>query len=93
MLSAKEKRALRSEGNKLKAEIWIGKEGISEGTLQAVENSFNTKALVKIKLQESCPLDKKAAADILARKCRAELVQIIGSAILLFREPADAEND
>ncbi len=89
MLSAKEKRALRSEGNKLKAEIWIGKEGITDGTLQAVENSFNTKALVKIKLQEHCPLDKKAAADILARKGQAELVQIIGNSILLFRELPD----
>jgi RNA-binding protein len=85
MLSSKEKRALRASGNQLKTEIWIGKEGISAGTLMALENSFNTKELVKIKLQESCPLDKRQAAEILARKGHAELVQLLGNTILLYR--------
>ena len=85
MLSGKEKRALRAQGNQLKTEIWIGKEGISEGTLKALDNSFNTKELVKIKLQENCPLTKEEAADILSRKAQAELVQVIGNTILLYR--------
>jgi RNA-binding protein len=85
MLSGKEKRALRAQGNQLKAEIWIGKEGIFEGTLKTLNNSFNTKELIKIKLQESCPLDKAEAADILCRKGNAELVQILGNTIILYR--------
>lgn len=85
MLSGKEKRALRAQGNLLKTELWIGREGISEGTLKALENSFNTKELVKIKLQENCPLSKEEVADILSRKGRAELVQVIGNTILLYR--------
>jgi len=85
MLSGKEKRALRAQGNQLRTEIWVGKEAISEGTLKALENSFNTKELVKIKLQENCPLEKQEVADILCRKSRAELVQILGNTILLYR--------
>lgn len=85
MLSGKEKRALRAQGNQLRTEIWVGKEGISDGTLKALENSFNTKELVKIKLQENCPLDKQEVADILCRKSRAELVQILGNTLLLYR--------
>ncbi len=85
MLGGKEKRALRAQGNQLRTEIWVGKEGISEGTLKALENSFNTKELVKIKLQENCPLDKQEVADILCRKSRSELVQILGNTILLYR--------
>lgn len=85
MLSGKEKRALRAQGNLLKTELWIGREGISEGTLKALENSFNTKELVKIKLQENCPLSKEEVADILSRKGQAELVQVIGNTILLYR--------
>lgn len=85
MLSGKEKRALRAQGNQLRTEIWVGKEGISEGTLKALENSFNTKELVKIKLQENCPLEKQEVADILCRKSRSELVQILGNTILLYR--------
>ncbi len=85
MLGGKEKRALRAQGNQLRTEIWVGKEGISEGTLKALENSFNTKELVKIKLQENCPLDKQEVADILCRKSRSELVQILGNTLLLYR--------
>ena len=91
MLTGKDKRALRAQGNRLKTELWIGKEGISDGTLKTLDNSFNTKELVKIKLQESCPLDKSEAADILARKSNAELVQIIGSTILLYRPLPDKD--
>jgi len=90
LLTGKEKRALRAQGNQLKAEVWIGKEGISEGTLHTIENSFNTKELVKIKLQENCPLEKKEAAAILERKTGATVVQILGNTILLF-QPAKEE--
>ncbi len=85
MLTGKEKRALRAQGNQLKPELWIGKEGISNGTIQTLENSFNTKELVKIKLQESCPLSRREAASILCQRTGAELVQILGNTILLFR--------
>lgn len=89
-LTGKEKRELRAQGNQLKTEVWIGKEGISEGTLYTIENSFRTKELVKIKLLENCPLDKKEAATILEHKTGAAVVQILGNTILLF-QPAGEE--
>lgn len=85
MLTGKEKRQLRAAGNRLKAEIWIGKEGISEGSLNALINAFNTKELVKIKLQENCPLDKQGAAKLLAEGVSGEVVQIVGNTILIYR--------
>ncbi len=91
MLKGKEKRRLRALGNGLKAELWVGKDGISDGTLQSLENSFNTKELVKIKLQESSPLTAREVADILSRKSASEIVQIIGSTLLLYRELPEPE--
>ncbi|NOX38395.1 MAG: ribosome assembly RNA-binding protein YhbY [Calditrichaeota bacterium] len=85
MLTGKQKRALRARGNRLKPELWIGKEGISDGTIQTLENSFNTKELVKVKLQENCPLSRHQVAEILCQRTGAELVQILGNTILLFR--------
>ena len=38
MLTGKEKRALRAEGNLLKAEVWIGKEGVTSGSITNIEN-------------------------------------------------------
>ncbi len=84
-LTGKEKRALRAQGNRLKAEVWIGKDGISEGTLHTIENSFHTKELVKIKLQENCPLEKREVASILERKTDSTTVQILGNTILLYK--------
>ncbi len=85
MLTGKQKRALRARGNRLRCELWIGKDGISDGTLASLNNSFNTKELVKVKLQESCPLEKREAADILTRKAHAQLIQILGNTVLLYR--------
>ncbi|RMI20097.1 MAG: ribosome assembly RNA-binding protein YhbY [Calditrichaeota bacterium] len=85
MLTGKQKRALRAEGNLIKPELWVGKEGIGEGVIQSLNNSFNTKELVKIKLQESCPLTREEVARILSQRTGAEVVQIIGNTILLYR--------
>ena len=85
MLTGKEKRALRAEGNLLKPEVWIGKEGVTSGSITNIENTFNTKELVKIKIQESCPLDKKEVAKIIRKKTDAELVQIIGRTLLFYK--------
>ena len=91
MLTGKEKRALRAEGSLLKPEVWIGKEGVTEGSITNIENTFNTKELVKIKIQDSCPSDKKEVAEIIHKKTDAELVQIIGRT-LLFYKPFPQEN-
>lgn len=85
MLTSKDRSRLRAQGHHLRPELWVGKEGISEGTLTTLGNSFNTKELVKIKLQESCPLDRKEAAALLADGIGADVVHILGNTILLYR--------
>ncbi|HQU71824.1 MAG: YhbY family RNA-binding protein [Calditrichaeota bacterium] len=86
MLTSKERSVLRSQGNRLKAELWIGKEGISEGSITSLTNSFNTKELVKVKLQESCVEGVRDVAEKLAEAVGGDVVQVIGNTILLYRE-------
>jgi RNA-binding protein len=85
VLTGKEKRALRAEGSLLKPEVWIGKEGVTSGSITNIENTFNTKELVKIKLQDSCPSDKKEVVEIICKKTDAELVQILGRTLLFYK--------
>jgi RNA-binding protein len=85
ILTNKEKRDLRSLGSQLKPEVWIGKGGISEGTLTAIENSFLTKDLVKIKILDNSPLNVQEVSDILLKKTVSEWVYVIGNTILLYR--------
>ena len=41
--------------------------------------------LIKVKLLESCMLDKHEASDLLAGACDAEVAQILGKTFLLYR--------
>ena len=72
-------------GNRLKPEVWIGKEGVSEGTAQTLLNSFHTKELVKVKILENCEADKKTVGQQLEELTDADVVQIIGNTILLYK--------
>lgn len=84
-LTAKQKKILRAEGKLLKPEAWIGKSGISGGVLQTLENSFKTKELVKLKLLANCDIDKQHAAKVVSSELKAEVVQIVGRTVLLYR--------
>ena len=84
-LTGKQKRAFRGQGNRLKPEVWIGKEAVTEGTIQTLLNSFHTKELVKVKILENCELDKSIVAEQLQEQAEAEIVQIIGKTILLYK--------
>jgi len=87
-LSGKQKRFLRSLGNQLKANVFIGRDGISDGVLTSVEQAQAAKELVKIKLLEGFSGDRHNAAEELAVKTNAELVQVLGKTILLYRRHA-----
>lgn len=85
VLTAKDKRALRAAGTYLKPEVWIGKQGISIGIIHSRENSFRTKELVKIKILDNCAQDRREIAEFLSLKMKAEIVQILGNVILLYK--------
>jgi RNA-binding protein len=84
-LTGREKRNFRAQGNRLKPEVWIGKEGVSQGTAQALLNSFRTKELVKVKILENCEVDKNILAKQLEENTGAKTIQIIGNTLLMYK--------
>lgn len=84
-LTGKQLRYLRSLGQRLKASIQIGKNGFSENTARSIENGFNTKELLKIKVQDGCMEDLEELASQVAERTDAALVQIIGKNFLLYK--------
>lgn len=83
-LTGKQKRFLRGLGNQLKATIFIGRDGITTGVLASIELALAANELVKIKLLEGFAGDRHTAAEELAAKTNAELVQVLGKTILLY---------
>ena len=88
MLTGKQKRHLRALGHKLKALIQIGKKEIEEALITETSAALAHHELIKVKLLESCLLDKHEASSILAEACGAEVAQILGKTFLLYR-PAE----
>ncbi len=84
-LTGADKRALRALGNGLKATIYIGKQGISAELLQAIETAHDHAELLKLKVLDTCPLDRHEAAAALDRESGSAVVQVLGRTILLFR--------
>lgn len=85
MLSGKQKRHLRALGHSLKPLIQIGKKEIEPALLAEANIALDHHELIKVKLLESCMLDKNEAAEIMAGECKADVAQILGRTILLYR--------
>jgi RNA-binding protein len=85
MLNGKQKRHLRALGHKLKPLIQIGKKEIEESLIAEANVSLDHHELIKLKLLESCLLDKHEASAALAEACQAEVAQILGKTFLLYR--------
>lgn len=91
-LRGKQVRYLRGLGNRLRAVVTVGKSGLSDATVASVEAALEDHELVKVKLLESVDEDRKVLGPALAERTGAELVQILGRTILLYRaRPEDAE--
>lgn len=88
MLTGKQKRHLRALGHSLKPLIQIGKKEIEDGLIAETSAALDFHELVKVKLLESCLLDKHEASEMLAGACSAEVAQILGRTFLLYR-PAE----
>jgi len=85
MLTGKQKRHLRALGHKLNALIQIGKKEIEEALITETNAALDHHELIKVKLLESCMLDKHEASEMLAGACGAEVAQILGKTFLLYR--------
>ncbi len=84
-LSGKQRRYLRGLANQIPATVYAGKEGITESVTRSREEAYNTRELVKVRLEKAFPLERGAAAEELASRTGSHLVQVLGRTVLLYR--------
>jgi RNA-binding protein len=71
--------------------LQIGKDGASDASVDAVRDAFNSRELLKVRILDSSPDDAAAAGRTIASGIEdAELVQVIGRTVVLFRADPDA---
>ena len=85
MLTSKQRAYLRSLAVNLDTIFQIGKGGISEELCAQLLNALNVRELIKIRTLETSPLSPREAGEIIAEKIGAQLVQVIGTKIVLYR--------
>ena len=86
MLTGKQKRFLRGLGHSLKPVILVGKAEITEALALETDAALTSHELIKVKILESCLLDRDEVATALAEACQAEVAQVLGRTLLLYRK-------
>ena len=86
MLTGKQKRFLRSLGHALKPLVTIGKGEITESLVKETAETLLSHELIKVKILESCMLEWGDAAAQHAEACNAEVAQILGRTLLLYKK-------
>jgi len=89
MLSGKQKRFLRAEAHHLKPIFQVGKSGVTENMVEQLKDALEKRELIKVNILQNCLEDKHTVADKLSSGTGAELVQIIGNNVVLYKESAE----
>ncbi|MBQ3497641.1 MAG: YhbY family RNA-binding protein [Clostridia bacterium] len=85
-MTGKERAAFRSQANTLEPLFQIGKGGMSDAIIRQTDDALRARELIKVKvLLESTPITPRQAADELAAATGAEVIQVIGGVIVLWR--------
>ncbi len=85
MTSGPLRRKLRAAGHHLSAVVQVGKEGVSEPVLRQLSRALLDHELVKVKIGGESPEDRFEAAGRLADGAGAQVAQILGRTLLLYR--------
>lgn len=86
-MTGKERATFRAQANHLEPLFQVGKGGMSEALIKQTDDALRARELIKVKvLLESSPITPRETADELAKATGAEVIQVIGGVIVLYRE-------
>ena len=86
MITTKQRAYLRGLGNALEVVMQIGKDGLNDNVITSIQQLLQARELVKIKVLKNCELSQKEVAENLSSMLGAEIVQVIGTIIILYKK-------
>lgn len=86
LLTGKQKRFLRSKAHHLQAIFQVGKDGVTSNMITQLNDVLEKRELIKLRVLQNCLEHKTVVADQIAHGTNAEIVQIIGNQIVLYKE-------
>ena len=86
-LTSKQRAQLRGLANSIDTILQVGKDGIGENLIKQANDALEARELIKGRvLDNNIEYDARTAAEELAVATRSEVVQVIGSKFVLYRE-------
>ena len=85
MLNSKQRAYLRGLANSIDTILMIGKGGMSDEIIKQADDALLARELIKAKVLETSDVSPKEAANIIADKINADVVQVIGTKFILYR--------
>ena len=86
-MDSKQRAKYRAMANGLDPIIQIGKEGITDNLITQIDDTLDVRELIKIRVHlETAPMLPKEFASKLAVTLNADVIQVIGGVIVLYRE-------
>jgi RNA-binding protein len=88
-LTGKQRRALRALGHHLSPVVQVGREGSTAAVIAAASQALQDHELIKVKVNEGGPKERRQVAEALAARTGSELCQLLGRTLLLYRRRED----
>ena len=85
-MTSKERAKLKSIASNMDTILQIGKNPIGDTFLKQVKDALKAREMIKIHVLETCELTPFEAANALAEAAECEVVQVIGSKVILFKQ-------
>ena len=84
-MTGKQRAGLRKMANTIDPVIYIGREGITDGTIKEVYDALEARELIKGCVQQGAPVTAREALTALCEKTGAEPIQFIGRRFVMYR--------
>ena len=85
MLTSKQRSKLRGIASTYETIFQVGKNGIQDTLIAQVNDALRVRELIKLRVLDNSPYTAREAADEIAKKTGADVVQVVGSRFVLFK--------
>lgn len=88
-----QKKFLRKLGHDLNPVIYIGKDGLTDTVVAAIDEALQYHELIKVKIINTDKISKHEAAELIPDRTGSRLVQLVGKTLLIYRQNKKKKKD
>jgi len=92
MLTGKQKSFLRARAHDMQPIVQVGKSLVTETVIDTVVKALEARELIKISVLQNCLAEPKEVAEVIAKQADAQVVQVIGRVIILYKKSSKPAN-